>query len=85
MLKSLLHDAEILTGHYDDRPITFFNVLRRVDRQDMFQLDSDAVFRVNPVGLHIVCFDGFKNAVERSGLKGLAFRKVDLEDRYGLV
>jgi hypothetical protein len=86
LLRPLLGDsAEVLDGMYEDRPIWFFNVTRRVDRQDIRKLDDAAVFRINPVGLDILCGPAFKEAVEKSGLKGLSFRKVAPDDEYSMV
>jgi hypothetical protein len=86
LLKHLLGEAaEVLTGTFEGRPVWFFNVTRRVERSSIGRLEEDAVFRINPVGLDILCGSAFKNAVEASGLKGLTFRKVDPDDPRGMV
>ncbi len=86
VLRPLLGDAaEVLEGNFDGRPIWLFNVIRRVDRRDIDRLEDGAVFRVNPTRLRILCGPGFKEAVERSGLTGLEFRKVDPDDEFGMV
>ena len=62
-----------------------FNVIRRVDRKDLGRLESGAVFRINPVGLDILCGPDFREAVERSGLRGLSFTRVDPDDKFAMV
>lgn len=85
-LTPLLGDAaEVLKGNFKGRSIWLFNVIRHVDCGDIDKLEDCAAFRVNPTRLRIHCRPGFKEAVERSGLKGLAFREVDPDDEYGLI
>ena len=86
LLSSLLGEAaEVLNGNFEGRSIWFFNVIRQVNRRDVAELEDGAVFRINPLRLRTLCGRAFKEVLESSGLKGLAFRKVDPNDRYGLV
>jgi hypothetical protein len=86
LLKPLLGEAaEVLNGKFQGRSIWFFNVIRHVDRGDIGKLEDGAVFRINPSRLRMLCGPAFKQALESSGLKGLAFRKLDPDDQYGMV
>ena len=85
-LRPLLGDsAEELTATFQGRDVWLFNVIRRVDRKDLGKLETGAVFRINPVGLDILCGPDFKQAVEKSGLTGMIFTKVDPDDQFGMV
>jgi hypothetical protein len=84
--RPLLGDsAEELMATFQGRDIWLFNIIRRVDRKDLAHLEPGAVFRINPVGLDILCGPDFKRAVERSGLTGLTFSRVDPNDEFGMV
>jgi hypothetical protein len=86
LLRPLLGEAaEELRATFQGRDVWLFNVIRRVDRKDLGQLETGAVFRINPVGLDILCGPDFKQAIERSGLSGLTFTRVDPDDQYGMV
>jgi hypothetical protein len=56
-----------------------------VDRQELSELEDEAVFRVNPTRVDVLCGPAFRDAIESSGLKGLWFRNVDPDDEYGMV
>jgi hypothetical protein len=85
-LRPLLGDsAEELRATFRGRGVWLINIIRHVDRKDLARLAPGAVFRINPVGLDILCGPDFKQAVERSGLTGLTFSKVDPDDEFGMV
>jgi hypothetical protein len=86
LLRPLVGGAtEVLPGRFDGHSIWFFNVIRFENRADIGKLEDDAVFRINPTRLDVLCGPAFKDAVEGSGLKGLHFRKVDPDDEFGMV
>jgi hypothetical protein len=86
LLKPLLGEAaEILKGRFAGQDLWLFNVVRHVGRDALERLEQGAVFRVEPVGLDILCASGFKEAVEASGLTGLRFREVRPEDRTPMI
>jgi hypothetical protein len=78
LLKPLIGDAaEILKGSYKGSELWLFNITRQVAKAQITALEDGAIFRVNPAGVSILCGSAFKDAVERSGLTGLTFRKAD--------
>jgi hypothetical protein len=78
ILKPLIGDAaEILKGTYKGSELWLFNITRQVTKAQIGNLEDDAIFRVSPTGLSILCGPPFKDAVERSGLTGLKFKIAD--------
>ena len=85
-LKPLVGDAaEILRGKFNGKDLWLFNITRHVDRNKVVELDDMAIFRVNPVGLDILCGPAFKEAFERGGFTGLEFREVLETDNVQMV
>jgi hypothetical protein len=77
-LKPLIGDAaEILKGTYAGEEIWLFNITRKVRKEQINELEDDAIFRVVPSGVSILCGPGFKEAIDQAGLTGLWFRPAD--------
>jgi hypothetical protein len=86
VLRELLGNcAEELHAHLDASEISLFNVTRKVDRVDLWKLESDAVFRINPTCLDVLCGEGFKEKFVRHNFVGLKLRAVDPDGAVPMV
>jgi hypothetical protein len=77
-LRELLgSSAEELTGNLRGAgQIFFFNVLRHASLTDLESLNDRVPFRQDPIRLHVLCGEDFKQAIEARGITGIRFRPV---------